>query len=106
MQHAKLAATGLASFFQQVFVGGDFPRGKPDPAIFHAALGAADCQPQQAIHIGDSLIHDIAGARSVGIYSVWLNRKGFDPTGTSHTPNFEIASLAHLAECLKQICNE
>ncbi len=105
MQRAKLTATGLTPFFHRVFVGGEFARGKPDPAIFRAALEAADCQPDQAAHIGDSLAHDIAGAQSVGIYGVWLNRRGFEPAAL-HTPDFEITSLASLVECLKQISNE
>ncbi|MBI3302684.1 MAG: HAD family hydrolase [Deltaproteobacteria bacterium] len=101
MQRAKVTATGLAPFFQQVFVGGDFARGKPDQAIFRAALEAADCRPDQAIHVGDSLDHDIAGARSMGIHSVWLNRKGLASTDLDHVPDCEIASLASLIECLE-----
>ena len=103
MQRAKFAATGLAPFFQQVFVGGEFARGKPDPAIFQAALQAADCRPDQAVHIGDSLAHDIAGARGVGVRSVWLNRRNVDRTGLAHTPDLEIGSLADLLECLEKI---
>jgi putative hydrolase of the HAD superfamily len=72
---------------------------------------AAGCQPAQAIHVGNSLVHDIAGARRVGIHSVWLNRHGLDrkdlsPTGLDHTPDFEITSLERLTECLRQISNE
>jgi len=104
MQRAKFTATGLAPFFQQVFVGGEFTRGKPDPAIFRAALEAAGCRPEQAIHIGDSLTHDIAGARGVGISSVWLNRRGLG--AKEHTPDFEISSLEQLIECLEQLSNE
>lgn len=107
MQRAKLAATGLAPLFQQIFVGGEFTRGKPDPLIFRAALEKAGCQPNQAVHIGDSLTHDIAGARAVGIHSVWLNRKGLsladlDRDGVM-TPDFTITDLASLIECLEQI---
>ncbi len=101
MQRAKFAAAGLVAFFRQVFVGGEFPRGKPDPAIFRAALAAADCHPDQAVHIGDSLVHDIAGARGVGIYSIWLNRKGLEVEG--HTPDLEISSLESLVECLESL---
>jgi putative hydrolase of the HAD superfamily len=113
MQRAKLVATGLAPFFQRVFVGGEFARGKPDQAIFRAALQAAGCRPNQALHVGDSLVHDIAGARSVGIHSVWLNRRGLDPTDLDptdlgltsfeHTPDFEIPSLESLTECLERL---
>jgi N-acylneuraminate-9-phosphatase len=108
MQRAKLTATGLGACFQQVFVGGEFAHGKPDEAIFRAALAAAGCQPDEAIHVGDSLAHDVAGARAVGIYSVWLNRKGLSSPDSSlrhlgHTPDFEITSLENLINCLEWI---
>ncbi len=105
MQRAKLAATGLTPFFQQVFVGGEFARGKPDRAIFQAALQAAGCRPDQAMHVGDSLTHDIAGAQGVGIHSVWLNRRGLEPASL-HPPTFEIPGLTSLLECLKQVSNK
>ncbi len=104
MQWAKLAATGLTPFFQQVFVGGEFAHGKPDQAIFRAALQAAGCRPDQAMHVGDSWAHDIAGAQGVGIHSVWLNRRGLEPAGLN-PPTFEIPGLASLVECLKRISN-
>lgn len=107
MQRAKLAATGLAPFFQEVFVGGEFTRGKPDPSIFCAALERAGCQPNQAVHIGDSLIHDIAGAHGVGIHSIWINRRGLSlpelDGDSAIPPNYTITSLAGLMECLEQI---
>ena len=103
MQRAKVAASGLSSFFSHVFVGGDFPRGKPDQAIFHAALTAAQCGPAQAIHIGDSLIHDIAGARNVGVWSVWLNRKGTTAATDSPMPDFEISALEDLVKCIESL---
>jgi putative hydrolase of the HAD superfamily len=106
MQRAKLAASGIVPFFHHVFVGGEFARGKPAPAIFRAALEAAGCQPDQAVHIGDSLTHDIAGAQGVGIHSIWLNRRGFAFAGLDRTPDFEIPSLANLLECLKQLSSK
>jgi len=107
MQRAKLAATQLAPFFQHVFVGGEFARGKPDPLIFRAALAAVDCQPAQSAHVGDSLVHDIAGARGVGIHSIWINRKGLThaTSANEHSPrpDFEICTLAALSDCVEQI---
>jgi phosphoserine phosphatase len=104
MQRAKVTATRLGPFFHHVFVGGDFTRGKPDAPIFDAALAAARCQPSEAIHIGDSLVHDIAGARGVGVYSVWLNRKGFRlqdlVSDNAAAPDFEITTLADFPKCL------
>lgn len=103
MQRAKVAASGLAPLFQRIFVGGDFQRGKPDQAIFRAALTAADCHPTQAVHIGDSLTHDIAGAQNVGVAGVWINRKGLPSPDTLPLPDGAISTLTELWSCLEKL---
>lgn len=49
---------------------------KPDPAIFHAALGLAGCGADEALHIGDTVAEDIAGAGAAGIRALHLDRAG------------------------------
>lgn len=50
--------------------------GAPKPAgpVFAAALGAAGCGPDQAVHAGDSLDNDVAGARAAGLRAVLVRR--------------------------------
>ena len=43
---------------------------KPDPAIFRAALERLGVAPADAIHVGDSVEHDVAGARAAGLEAV------------------------------------
>ena len=54
---------------------------KPDPAIFTAALERAGARPEDAVHVGDSLEKDVAGARAAGIRPVLLCRDGDPPGG-------------------------
>jgi phosphoserine phosphatase len=105
MQRAKCTAAGLTPFFRHIFVGGEFARGKPDPLIFRAALTATRCRPADAVHIGDSLTHDISGANHVGIHSVWLNRKGAvrEGAGFGVAPDFEISSLTQFLDCVERL---
>lgn len=103
MQRAKLQATGLTPFFHQVHVGGDFARGKPDPAIFLAALDGAGCRPEEAMHVGDSLFHDVGGASRLGLHTVWLNRHAAVPSATDPTPDFSIPTLDQLVDCLARL---
>jgi putative hydrolase of the HAD superfamily len=49
---------------------------KPDPAIFRAALALVGVRAAQALHVGDSLVEDVAGARAAGVGAVWLDRAG------------------------------
>ncbi len=49
---------------------------KPDPAIFEAALATAGASAEEAVHVGDSLLHDVEGARAAGVRGVLLDRSG------------------------------
>jgi putative hydrolase of the HAD superfamily len=49
---------------------------KPDPAIFAPALEIAGCGPEEALHVGDTLEEDAAGARAAGIRSLLIDRTG------------------------------
>lgn len=46
---------------------------KPDPAIFAAALAAAGVEAGDAVHVGDMLSTDVAGARRAGIPAIHLD---------------------------------
>lgn len=53
--------------------------GKPDPAVFREALAIAGAEPGAAIHVGDSIEGDIAGARAAGVEPVFIDRVGHGP---------------------------
>ena len=47
---------------------------KPHPSIFRAALELMGVAPAEAVMVGDSLPHDVIGARQAGMHSVLLAR--------------------------------
>ncbi len=47
---------------------------KPHPSIFHAALEQIGTSAEEAVMVGDSLKHDIEGARSIGMRGVLVAR--------------------------------
>ena len=49
---------------------------KPHPSIFEAALREMGVQAPEAVMVGDSLAHDVAGARQVGMTGILLARNG------------------------------
>ncbi len=49
---------------------------KPHPSIFQTALRLLCIAPEEAVMVGDSLAHDVLGARSVGMQAIWLRRSG------------------------------
>jgi putative hydrolase of the HAD superfamily len=77
-----LERVGLADVIDGVVSSAAVGAAKPDPAIFEAGLALARVAAGEALHVGDSLEQDIAGARAAGIAAVWLNRAGgAAPTG-------------------------
>lgn len=61
---------GVLEYFDSLTVSEDVGRTKPDPAMFEAALDAADVDPERALMIGDRYRHDVAGAARFGISTV------------------------------------
>ena len=49
---------------------------KPHPSIFEAALRELDVVAEDALMVGDSLSHDVEGARRLGMRAVLLARSG------------------------------
>ena len=71
-QVPKVEAINLAEHVDHIIIGGQEPEQKPARSIFDKALRLANCAAHEAIHVGDSLATDIAGARDSGITSVWI----------------------------------
>jgi len=69
-----LTDAGLGSLLDGVVTSADVGAPKPARPVFDAALDLAGCRPEEAVLIGDSLEHDVAGARAVGIEAILLAR--------------------------------
>lgn len=93
---------GLPGRFGFVVMSQDHGVKKPDPGIFHIALDQARCHPSEMLHVGDSVVTDVAGAVASGIWAVWLNRGG-QPNDTAIEPDFEIRSLSELPDVIHDL---
>jgi putative hydrolase of the HAD superfamily len=70
---------------------------KPHPSIFEAGLRLVGVQPEEAVMVGDSLMHDIEGARRVGMRGVLVRRAQNGGVGTGHPSDVPvIRTLAEL----------
>jgi putative hydrolase of the HAD superfamily len=89
-----LDGAGLLELVDGVVTSAVVGAAKPDPAIFAAALERAAAGPEQAVHVGDSLSNDVAGARAAGIRPVLLCRDGPPPADVETISTFaELPSL-------------
>ncbi|GAB4435643.1 MAG: HAD family hydrolase [Anaerolineae bacterium] len=60
----------LAQYFTHLTFSDELGRSKPHAQAFQATLAALDAPPQGAVHVGDLLRTDIAGAQGVGMRGV------------------------------------
>ena len=74
--HDVLERTGLRPLVDAVVISAELGVAKPDPAIFRAALDRLGAGPDGALHLGDSLEDDVAGARAAGLEAVLVVRNG------------------------------
>jgi len=75
---------------------------KPSLNNFEALLRRYAIPRDRLLHVAESLYHDVGPARSLGIASVWVNRRQGKPAAASKLaevkPDLEVADLASLAE--------
>ncbi|MFW5903487.1 MAG: HAD family hydrolase [Halolamina sp.] len=100
-QTTKLDALGIADAFDAA-VFADPANGvepKPDPEPFRRALSALDVAPENALHVGDSLSCDVAGANRFGLPSVWVPFED-ETHGGGPTPTYVLDSPGDLPAIL------
>ena len=99
-QRETLRQLGIEKAFDALAISGELGVAKPDPAIFEAVLRELNVKREQAWHIGNDAVGDVAGARHAGLTAVWLNRdRARWPKGES-APDHEITSLSELRKLL------
>jgi 2-haloacid dehalogenase len=75
---------------------------KPSRHNFELALRTLALRPDRLLHAGQSVYHDVIPARSLGISTVWVNRKSARPgvgavRAAAGKPDLEVPDLATLA---------
>ncbi|MFC4988319.1 MULTISPECIES: HAD family hydrolase [Saliphagus] len=93
-QRTKMEAVGLERWIDAVVVAGAETPPKPDPRPFERALGALGAASATAVHVGDSLETDVAGAAAAGLDSVWVSA---DPDARGQDPTYRVDSVADLS---------
>jgi FMN phosphatase YigB (HAD superfamily) len=77
VQHTKVARAGLVDLVDACCVSAELGSWKPDREIFEHALttcGGGDFDFGTTWMVGDSPEHDMAGARALGMRTVWIHR--------------------------------
>jgi 2-haloacid dehalogenase len=75
---------------------------KPSLRNFEMLLGRLPVTKDKLLHVAESLYHDVVPARSLGIATVWVNRRQGKPAAATRLvaaePDREVATVGELAE--------
>lgn len=100
IQTGRMAQSGLAPYFNQVFISEQLQTQKPDP-LFYDKIGQqiAGFSKEKTLMIGDSLTADIQGGNNAGIDTIWYNPHHLE-NKTQAQSTYEVDSYQALLDCL------
>ena len=102
-----LHAHGLNRYFDFAIVSAALRYAKPHPELFETALRRADAIPDYAVHVGDSYILDMLGARAAGIQGILIDRPGtLEPTVVDVPVIRDLYGLLDLLEIESEAVND
>ena len=89
--------TKLPKVFDKIFISEEMNCMKPYPEYFKYITGYFNCQPEECLMIGDSLVNDIGGAGNSGIDSCYYN-PGYLKKKAEIQPQYEIHDFVELLD--------
>ncbi len=97
-----LKRNNILHFFSSTIFSDETGFNKPHEIMFKIALRELNGAPSEAIHIGDLLQTDVAGAKSAGMNAIWLNWKGIKKP-KDYLPDFEINAFSKVINIIESI---
>jgi len=84
---------------------------EPSLNNFQMALRTLAISPDRLLHAAQSIYHDVVPARSLGISTVWVNRKSARPgmgavRASAGRPDLEVSDLASLAAAAMKMAQD
>ena len=103
VQQGRLASSGIAKYFEGVFISQEIGVNKPDAEYFHRCFARiSDFDRAKTMIVGDSLTSDILGGNNAGIATCWVN-----PHHKERRPDirvdYEIEALCQLESLLESL---
>jgi len=102
-QIPKIEAVQMADHVDHIIIGGQEPEQKPARSIFEKALKLANCEAHEAIHVGDSLAADIAGAHDSSITSVWIQHQQPLDAELGINPHHTLLHPSEIPELIREL---
>lgn len=78
-----VAELGLAEYFRHVLASAEIGSAKPEGGIFEEACRRLEMHPTRVLHVGDSAVDDVEGARAAGLHVLRIDRDAACDLATS-----------------------
>ncbi|RPJ23959.1 MAG: HAD family hydrolase [Chloroflexi bacterium] len=95
----------ISQYFDFILTSAACSYRKPHPRIFELALSNWYFLPTEAVMVGDNLDADIRGAKSAGLYAVWISRRAGQQNGDPPAvqPDASLSTLNELPALLDRL---
>ena len=97
-----LERQGLLHLFTSTVFSDEEGYCKPHRRVFEKALNELGVEAEEAVHVGDLLRTDVAGAKGMGMKAVWVSETP-DTTHGECRPDFVIKRLPELLDLLERM---
>jgi putative hydrolase of the HAD superfamily len=101
--NASTIKTGVDHWFDFSLNSASIGKLKSEPDIYWQVQKRANIEARQMLHIGDHPLQDISGAKSAGVFAIWLNREQKQWALEECQPDAVISSLHELPALLRKL---
>jgi len=86
----------IHDLFEIIIFSSDYGWIKPSTKLFNQAIEHFDVEREKIVYIGDHIMRDVGGAKTAGLSTVWINRRGKQLNETMEVPDLIIKDLQEL----------
>lgn len=106
-QHKKIEGLKLTQWIPEdhCFVSGDLGVSKPELKVFKHIEKRLHNNPDETYFVGDSIIHDLVGAKRAGWKMIWINRRNHDVSECVYQPDYIAQNEKEMISIIKKIIN-
>jgi len=101
--NASTIKTGVSHWFDFALNSETVGKKKSEPDIYQQVQRLTQVDAQQMVHIGDHPLQDVSGAKSAGVYAIWLNRQQQDWPLDTCKPDATIFNLYELHDAINRL---
>ncbi|MDH5439916.1 MAG: HAD family hydrolase [Candidatus Bathyarchaeota archaeon] len=96
-----LARFDLRKFFDAIVVSSELGVRKPHKRAFLHCLRELGVRSMNAVFVGDDPLHDVQGAKNVGMRCIWVKRREYEEVPAE--PNWTVESISEAGEIIAHL---